>query len=510
MKIIFFIITPLWILLDSAMHCNTIRPVKNNNSVAPKREIAKPITQNTPSNKVLISRYLNTFNTEGFYFHQESENEDLYIYYLQELSAKALRFPGGTLSNYYHHTLPGYGIKQEDVDKTNGDFISKAAQKHIKKQAQVLQQHPTNQNYLTSFLPLSASSNTSIILTLNLFSSELPELKAYLEKLKRESANISHIELGNEYFFKAYDATFPTVSSYIQKSKEVAAIARAIFPKAHIGVSVVDILTIDFESVKPHNQRLKEWNKALVNESFYNAIVVHNYSKTKTCSDQANSENLFCIFQENNKHIYQEFPRSMAYYQENFKGKQIWITEWNTSRLFEVTCNTFLQAFYYTEYMFQMMHYPEITLASYHNLLAGGCGYNLIKQSKKELSTSITYEAAKLLKPLFQDSTYLLLKEYKQAFLENNIVIQAFENQKDMYIYVLNKSDKSQTISMQDLSVSSSATRIEIQALLAKDLSSTMGSNNFPQASQGQVQKIDQASVLNFLPWSITRIKTQK
>lgn len=453
-----------------------------------------------------ISSSLNTLNMDGFYFHAQEQHTDVYSYYIQKLKPSALRFPGGTLSNYYHLSGNGYDIRADDIEKTQGDNIKKAAEKYLNKQQEVNTKNRPTKNYLYPFAQLCKQEQVGVVLTLNLFSSKNQELKEILSYFKEQNIAVEHIELGNEYFFKAYQQEFPSVREYITKAKEVSLLCKTIFPEVLIGVPIADQQTIDFQSVSPHMSRLQTWNALLAKESFYDAVIVHNYSKAKACSGEANPENMRCVFKENEEHIFSDFPASMTYYEKEFSSKKIWITEWNTSRPFEITGNTFAQAIYYIEYLIEITKYKQITLATYHNFLSGGNGYNLIKEDKNGNSHNVTYQAAEWLSPLF-DGTYRRFEKVEHPYgNSSDIYIQGFQNSTETLMLIIEKSDQERTILASDIQGLMPYKSYRVDQLNAGSLYAGMGSNHFSNAPQASVETLENPSKIVLRPWSITRI----
>ena len=79
MKTLVLIISALWILLDSAMHCQSTSSSKQTKTARIPVKSVTPISVSKNTDKILVSSYLNTFNTEGFYYHHEPNNEELYM-----------------------------------------------------------------------------------------------------------------------------------------------------------------------------------------------------------------------------------------------------------------------------------------------------------------------------------------------------------------------------------------------------------------------------------------------
>lgn len=451
-----------------------------------------------------ISKGLSSFNLDGFYF-LASENDQCESE-IKQITPAYVRFPGGTLSNYYHYDSPGYGLRQEDLNLTEGDQIKHAAEKYFKKNSQALDKKGESENYIVPLKQLCINTSSEIVLTLNLFSSNESELDSFLRKLKQERYPIAFIELGNEYFFKAYQGVFPTVDSYIKKAQLITERCRFYFPKTPVGVCVSDYSAFGFDVKGLHQMRLKNWNDGISKESFYDAIIIHNYSRTKACSNEATEENIKCILNENDEHIYVNFSESMTYYRKMFSGKPIWITEWNTSRPFEVTCNTFLQGLYYAEFMFKMMEYPDIQLATYHNLLGGGCGYNMLKKMKQGGLKSVSYEVAQLISPIFQNESYMVESQSDIENTSSSFFIKTIQTKKTRYVYFINKTGQSKIVPITDIIDLKVFKTTHLKSIVAPHLFSGLGDNNFKNSDDVYLLEEKNPVNLKLGAYSVTRL----
>ncbi|MEM7591697.1 MAG: hypothetical protein AAF383_09305 [Cyanobacteria bacterium P01_A01_bin.83] len=180
---------------------------------------------------------------------------------VQQLNAKILRLPGGTVANYWDWRRGGIIEDTTSLPKGLPNFLKYKARRY---QASRLEDIQTG-------LKLS---NTEPIFVLNMLTSNL---NSQIEMLKRASElgmKVKYIELGNEFYFniRNYKKFFPTPQDYAAKAKLWITAIKQEFPQSEI--SVVGVVP---ETDKP--KRLQYWNKHLLNQvaDISDAVSLHIY-----------------------------------------------------------------------------------------------------------------------------------------------------------------------------------------------------------------------------------------
>src|SRR5688500_5186743 len=79
----------------------------------PVENVSLSFSVNTGSTQPVNTKIFG-FNT-GFMFGGNIEDQPEVQRLSKSLSPVTLRFPGGTIANYYHPDLPGYGFKEEEM-----------------------------------------------------------------------------------------------------------------------------------------------------------------------------------------------------------------------------------------------------------------------------------------------------------------------------------------------------------------------------------------------------------
>ena len=167
-------------------------------------------------------------------------------------------------------------------------------------------------------------------------------------------------ELGNELYLKHWRAQVAHVADYIAKAKAHAAVLRKHFPECTLGVPLASywglVKEVDGQFAFRTPPTLSRWARALGEESFYDAVVVHlyttpwdlgflgKYTKEQVArwgwvkADRAVIDGLFGLCER------------------TAPGKEVWVTEW---------------AFNATQYLKKGKGYPtERRWLVHHTILA--------------------------------------------------------------------------------------------------------------------------------------------
>lgn len=329
-------------------------PNTNNGTslvIVPSFANPKPINQN------IIS-----FNT-GFMFSSPMEKEPEVAVITKTLSPKVLRFPGGTIGNYYHPDGIGYGMKKEETGNTLSDLVK--AQPLFK------------QNAIHHFADLCRMSGSKVIYVANMLTGNTNEMIWVLDYFKKAGIEVIAVELGNEFYFRVYREQYPDVTAYIQQAKTYAAVLRKYNPAIKIAVVAAD--PTDQNAKGEGAVFLRSWNELLGKESFYDVYVPHLYPKVKACEDKSgdNLPEVFdCIDFTLATEYFNYHQIIMDYYKQFFPGKKMWVTEWNVDAA-NTTANTMRHAEFVAEFLMGLIDANIasnnlIEYAFFHNYGSGG------------------------------------------------------------------------------------------------------------------------------------------
>ena len=276
----------------------------------------------------------------GFALARELDKDSGFVHLLREAHPSSLRFPGGTVANFYHPDLPVYGYKSNEIIPSLGGLYN-------------LQTKRT-ENILYNFIRLCKLVNTKAVYCANLLTGTTEEIIFVIDEMKKNNIQIVGVELGNEFCLAPYRKQFPNVNSYIKKIKSTALAIHVKYPDLKIAVIAGD--AVPLKDMSSRSKFMREWNQALNKENFYSAFVWHSYPSCATCDndiyfDNVYSKNLKSLAPKTTNDIY----NTGADYAKQFGNKRkLWITEWNIGN-FTFLDNTFMQAAYVSEFLLNVI-----------------------------------------------------------------------------------------------------------------------------------------------------------
>ena len=293
----------------------------------------------------------------------------------KQLTPRVLRFPGGTLANYFHPKGPGYGLKEGEV-KGQGVMY-----KELQKQAAL------SSNALDDYIEYSKTVKHKCLYVANIITGTPDDVIYAINKIKASGTEVIGVELGNELYFNEYRALFPNVQTYINKAKMFAGPIRKAFPEIKIGV-IAAKLAGEAGGTVGTGAFADEWNTGLGKETFYDAFIVHTYVKDDNCAEMAESDlqkGFDCEYDLLSPIFYQLSSRLFDPFKKYYGNKKMWFTEWNVKTPKTVR-NTFIHASFVTEALMDMNDFNQknnnvLENSSFHNFISQGRGYGTIVES---------------------------------------------------------------------------------------------------------------------------------
>ncbi|MCO5230785.1 MAG: hypothetical protein M9958_06480 [Chitinophagales bacterium] len=423
------------------------KPVENTNNSSQQIVIPnlsnKVVIQPDYSKQYVPNPNLISFNT-GFLFTAPIETEPAVKTITQILRPKALRFPGGTLANYYHPDGKGYGFRQEDV---KGGFpeITRAMALFDK-------------NAIYHFTTVCKMANSQVVYVANLMTGTVDETLWALDYFKSQNIQVIGVELGNEFYLTQYRKYFPTVESYIQKAKEYASAIRKKYPQMKLGVVAADPTEANPQGSYQKFQNL--WNATLGKEIFYDFYIPHLYSNVSTC-EKKGGDDLKAVFGCTDLTLAPEYYHYhqivLEHYKSFYGNKKMWVTEWNVDAASTVA-NTIRHAEFVGESLMGLIDLcaknNELEYAFFHNYGSGGYAAPLFTYTQQQKVNYLKREGN-----IAYNSTYfpfLYFREllnlealrmdekisYPQNITVKNVVFKTFvsKDKSSIFLYFINKS----------------------------------------------------------------------
>jgi|TARA_B110000211_G_scaffold7716_1_gene8380 hypothetical protein len=391
----------------------------------------------------IINQNLFGFCTSNSFTYVDTYDTS-FISKVEQINPKVLRFPGGTIGNFYHTNKAAYGFNTSDVDQWySGKFSTRV---NSLKQASKRRGH--THDYIEDFIVLAKNINAKVVVNANILTAEKSEIISILNRFEQERIEVLGVELGSELSNRAYKKNIKSVYDYIQLAKKCSENIKSSFPDMKVAV-----VSAPLKERMPN--RLKNWNSILAKENFYDAIVHHSYHTIVDGEADAGvmiSEKAIIQSKKGQFNVYKNrilielksgFVSRMLEYNSIFNNKEIWITEWNL-QMTKTTGNTMLQSLFVSHYLLEILCNPalqNIEIATYHNLAGRDVSGSIFKGNNESFITHSTYFPFSMLSGLFEKNIIKIKKEkmkVKDAYIYNCYN----SNNKIQMSYIINWSSK--------------------------------------------------------------------
>lgn len=208
-----------------------------------------------------------------------------------------MRFPGGTVGNYYNWATDTYHPDELSFASTS--------RKNAYNNGFVFNYNGYKNNCVTN----SASST----LMFNVIQDDIEAAKSRLQSRLDDGLDIKWIEMGNEnYFSNQAFGNVSTLSKYISHTQTMTAGLKQIAPDIKVAVNI------------SHDDYAQGgWNDLLSKESYYDACVMHPYVQTNTFMLNALSAYTMFSAYKTTAHRINEFTEHFGH------NKSLILTEWS-------------------------------------------------------------------------------------------------------------------------------------------------------------------------------------
>lgn len=257
--------------------------------------------------------------------------------YSELFTMDALRFPGGTVGNYFDWN--SMSLKYEW-----NAFKPKKSVKNLYEKHAALSKRKELQANITSFFSVIKEFRLRPFIVLNLYTQNLNDTISAIDKVKEIYNKKIYWELGNEldyyeYSFKLSDERW-SVESYARHSAVIAKHIKDNYPEDEVGIVAGDILfeksLFDFQNIKHRINHKEYWNKRVSEVKNVDAVIYHPYLRTfnkdkwrytdiynklgENCVDYLNYMWLLAA-----SDLYPKKYRTIS--RSHFAGKKKWLTE---------------------------------------------------------------------------------------------------------------------------------------------------------------------------------------
>jgi hypothetical protein len=321
------------------------------------------------------------YNSPGTYIPYEMPS---YVPAVKALGPHFLRFPGGTVGNYYNwHT--GF-MEVPDAGDAGGVYRKLMVSKGV---PAVRKAHPEGV-WVEDWQKIANAVDADMVIEANLETSTPEEQAAWFADMKSKGVPANHVEMGTEFFLAMGDdmgrKKFPNPEYTTHLTKQFVDAIRPQLP-ADAKVAVQSSAAA-FEMTKAPGpnagitaQRIWDWDQALKSEPWFDAVTIHFYpSETGSAGlDRVKKlpDGLTDVFDAMLGRADGGFDRGISDVAQRAPGKEIWMTEYGG---FDPA-----QTFYHlpihfsglwlhqiTREMLTMMRHPQLTVSGYHALECDG------------------------------------------------------------------------------------------------------------------------------------------
>ena len=317
--------------------------------------------------KTSLRKDLYGFNTNMISGDYGYLDED-FVALTKVLQPKTLRFPGGTVGNFYHWKTKGF-LKDE-----MGSTLSPQLNKRNRGNYVRLQKRRNGIIPFDDFMQLCQESSITPIVVVNLWTGTPEESAEWVHYAKTKGYKVTHWELGNEYYLPHYANKFRTAETYMKEAKKHALAMKAVNPDIKVSVCATPVAFHKEGWLMKTAQR--KWDEKLAENtypstnSWYDAYTVHVYAyKAVRKTDIEKMRGYLFGW------IHFGIDEAMEYYEKLFPNKEMWVTEWNIANPANRVANTQLHAMYAGDFFLKLLSIPNITQANFHVITGPGKGF---------------------------------------------------------------------------------------------------------------------------------------
>jgi len=297
------------------------------------------------------------FNTSNT-FHLPLNEKDIEL--ISSLHAEVLRFPGGTIGNFYHPMGSGYGLIPSEFQSLEGKAIETLGN-------QITKSTKDSSNYLLPFIDLAKKTNASVLLVANVISGTPQELEYLISTILQSSLKIEGVELGNELFLPAYVNYFPTANEYLNRITPFVDFLKANHPSIPFSIPV----SFGHSGVK----RATDWNSEIHDKGKSDYLSIHYYSDPTK------------------KDYVEDFEARYKLLLKLFPNKHFWLSEFNLLHPGKEFGNTHYQALQNSRLISHaLMNCIELDILIYHNLLGSDKAFSLLSKDKNETKQNYSFQ----------------------------------------------------------------------------------------------------------------------
>ncbi|HMX04957.1 MAG TPA: hypothetical protein PK511_11945 [Chitinophagales bacterium] len=331
------------------------------------------------STQVLFGQNIG-FNGAGLFENYDRDVEQ----YLVDLNQPfTIRFPGGSISKFHdpYNVRRGWGMSAENIkdwfQRTGFDEDGNGMEKWVRK----AEEQPDH-SYMDDLIAMQKRfPQMTVLWVLNVLNSTPEANMQAIRYLMNGGVHIVGVEAGNEIYGK-----YATFDEYIHDFEPIFKMMRAEYPDVKLAL---------IAGANLNRKELVRWNDAMAQyKGDYDAVVLHYYYTSRELGEAYDMIPLRGKYdpEKPNKDLDKAYAKAadllakndllgngIKYAKQQFKGKEIWITEWNTKPS-DMLNNTILNGAWQFEQLITMRQQAEYLII--HNGVSPD-KYGMISKTNK-------------------------------------------------------------------------------------------------------------------------------
>ncbi|MEO8068594.1 MAG: hypothetical protein ABI599_12935, partial [Flavobacteriales bacterium] len=388
-------------------------------------------------------------NTSGTFTTAPSNEQGLWAK-TNDLDPDVLRFPGGTISNFYHPTANGYGLVLSEINTVAGSSVYDRMASGYNEEQDAIAEGRITQNHRFDIITLAQGTSSKVMFCANILTGTVNQAMTALNTLVNAGVNVVGVELGNEMYLNAYSGYYPTVQDYLADAQPFATAISAQYPNMPIALSAFPPAIL--KGSGPYvAQRINTWNNALAAAPWATALALHCYPRIDdNCPQTGVTAHFNCAIPFAGTYATSSLDSALRYF-EIIDGRDIWVSEWNVDGPWSHYGNTLFQALYCAEMFSTMSRHPSVTQSVLHNLLSYDAGFNVVQRNQGPVyDPLVNYYTVQALEPFFRSGNKL---QSHTIINGTGVYVQAFKNNtlNKQNLLLVNRSNTS--LSLANLSV---------------------------------------------------------
>ncbi len=319
----------------------------------------------TAGSRPLIRQILgfNTNNAGGEFPYQDSTIAAA----IADLGTALLRFPGGTVGNFYHWKAGTFDVGTLDgPEGARVNALTTANARRLKANGGVLS--------FDDFMVACQKAGVAPLVMINVLTGTPEESAAWVKYAKDKGYTVRGWEIGNELYLPAYRTRYPNAEAFLKVARAHVAAMRAVDPAIKVALPAAEV---GFHPGGPRAEAQfgEAWNQALAKEKFFNAYAVHLYTYPRQKEAQQLEGMRGYLFGITDVAL----ANAVKYYSDLFGSRRMWVTEWNVGNPENPIANTQLHAMFLGDFFLGLVDAgPVVDIAAYHLLAGRGTTFPLI------------------------------------------------------------------------------------------------------------------------------------